>query len=107
MEAAPAAPAAPAAGCGAPVERRLVRREAPEDRGSDVVSDDDVADMKDELAALRMGVGRARRMRCEVGIEPARSAAEATASCDGGIHGASRWILPRMWPGMRSAVASA
>jgi len=28
-----------------------------------------VADMKDEFAAFRIGVGRARRMRCEVGME--------------------------------------
>lgn len=28
-----------------------------------------VADMNEEFAALRMGVGRARRMRCDVGME--------------------------------------
>lgn len=31
--------------------------------------DEDVALMKLEFAALRIGVGRARRMRCEVGRE--------------------------------------
>lgn len=71
-----------------------------------------VADMKLELAALRNGVGRARRSFCEVGMafvggRGAWADAPKTDICDGGIHGARRWIRPRMCWGIRRAVASA
>lgn len=45
---------------------RFARREP---FGSDVVMDVLVADMKLLLATLSIGVGSARRIRCEVGIE--------------------------------------
>lgn len=58
-----------------------------------------VALMKLEFATLSMGVGRARRMRCEVGREFAGGDATwppITLICDGGIHGARRWMRPRI-----------
>ena len=58
-----------------------------------------VALMKLEFAALRIGVGRARRIRCEVGREFAGGDATwppNTLIWDGGIHGARRCIRPRM-----------
>lgn len=69
-----------------------------------------VALIKLEFAALRMGVGSARRIRCDVGSEFAGGDAfwEPVAFiCDGGIHGASRCIRPRICCGMRRAVARA
>jgi hypothetical protein len=69
-----------------------------------------VALMKLELATLRKGVGSARKIFCDVGTAPTggNSCCEPiTDSCDGGIHGASRWMRPRMCCGMRSATASA
>jgi len=99
------------AGWGAGVaDRRFVRR--PLVRGREVVREEEVADMKEEFAAFRIGVGRARRMRWDVGMLPAFSPLlSPVLTTDsiwlGGIHGARRWILPRMWPGMRSAVARA
>lgn len=67
--------------------------------GSDVVIDVLVADMKLLLATLSMGVGRARRIRWEVGMalvggrfcDPPN-----TFICEGGIQGARRCILPRI-----------
>jgi hypothetical protein len=67
--------------------------------GSDVVIDVLVADMKLLLATLSIGVGNARRIRCEVGMALVGGVAcepPNTLICDGGIHGASRCILPRM-----------
>lgn len=78
--------------------------------GNEVVIDVLVADMKLLLATLSIGVGRARRIRCEVGIACVGGRAcdpPKTFICDGGIQGARRWILPRMCWGIRRAVASA
>jgi hypothetical protein len=69
-----------------------------------------VALMKLEFAAFRMGVGRARRMRWEVGRVFAGGEAvwpPMTFICDGGIHGARRCMRPRICWGIRSAVARA
>lgn len=69
-----------------------------------------VADMKEEFAALRIGVGRARRIRWDVGIELEGGDAFWAPKVfiwEGGIHGARRWIRPRMCWGMRRAVARA
>lgn len=52
-----------------------------------------VAVIKLLLAALRIGVGRARRIRWDVGIEFVGGDAcepPKTFICEGGIHGASR-----------------
>lgn len=69
-----------------------------------------VALMKLELATFKNGTGSARRMRCEYGTALFGSGSlwvPIPDICDGGIHGASRWIRPRMCWGMRSAVANA
>jgi hypothetical protein len=66
--------------------------------------------MNELVAAFRIGVGRARRIRWLVGM-----ALVGGRFCEvpktfiwlGGIHGARRWIRPRMCCGMRSAVARA
>lgn len=52
-----------------------------------------VAVMNELFAALRNGVGSARRMRCEVGIALVGGIAcdvPKTLICDGGIQGANR-----------------
>lgn len=51
-----------------------------------------VALIKLLLAALRIGVGSARRILCDVGIECVGGSWEApnTLICEGGIHGARR-----------------
>jgi hypothetical protein len=71
-----------------------------------------VAVMKLELAALRIGVGSARNIFCDVGMafvggRGVCAEAPKTDICDGGIQGASRCIRPRMCWGIRRAVASA
>jgi hypothetical protein len=69
-----------------------------------------VAVMKELFAAFRKGVGRARRILWDVGIALVGGdacAAPNTFICDGGIHGASRWMRPRICCGIRSAVARA
>lgn len=69
--------------------------------GSEEVMLELVAAMKLLLATLRIGVGSARRIFWLVGMalvggngfwEPP----PITLICDGGIHGARRWILPRI-----------
>lgn len=78
--------------------------------GNELVIELLVADMKELLAALRIGVGRARRILWLVGM-----ALVGGRACDapntfiwlGGIQGASKWIRPRMCCGMRKAVANA
>ena len=58
-----------------------------------------VALMKLEFAAFNIGVGRARKIRCEVGIELVGGEAiwaPNTFNWEGGIHGASRCIRPRI-----------
>jgi len=54
---------------GAGVSRPVDLRLRPLDFGRLLVIELLVALMKLEFAALRMGVGRARRMRCDVGNE--------------------------------------
>lgn len=61
--------------------------------GNELVIELLVAVMKLLLAALRMGVGRARRIRCEVGIALVGGRVcdvPKTFIWDGGIHGARR-----------------
>lgn len=62
-----------------------------------------------ELAARRNGVGNDRKIRCEYGSEVAGSSCcvPMADSWDGGIHGARRWMRPRICCGIRRAVASA
>ena len=63
------------------------------------MSDALVADMNEEFAALRNGVGNALRIRCEAGTAAGDGApcdVEIVSSCEGGIHGAKRWIFPRI-----------
>lgn len=76
---------------GAPVDLRFARRGF---FGSDVVMDVLVADMKLLLATLRTGVGKARRIRCDVGIEFVGKEVwllfPKTFICEGGIQGARR-----------------
>ena len=52
-----------------------------------------VALRKLEFAALRIGVGKERKIRCEYGTEPAGNDSCCEPSndiCEGGIHGARR-----------------
>jgi hypothetical protein len=61
--------------------------------GSELVMELLVAVMKLLFAAFRKGVGRARRIRCEVGMALVGGSdceAPKTFICDGGIHGASK-----------------
>ena len=80
--------------------------------GRELVMLELVADMKLLLAALRNGVGSALRILWLVGIALVGGSgvwalAPNTDIWDGGIHGASRCILPRICCGILSAVASA
>lgn len=67
-----------------------------------------VAVMNELFAAFSIGVGSARRIRCDVGmafVGGRFSDAPKTFICEGGIQAERRWILPRMCWGMRRAVA--
>ena len=84
------------AGVSRPVDFLLLRLG---DLGRLLVMELLVALIKLELAALRIGVGSARRMRWEVGSELVGGDATCppnTFIWEGGIHGARRWIRPRM-----------
>lgn len=67
--------------------------------GSELVMELLVAVMKLLFAAFKIGVGNARRIRCEVGMAFVGGRVcevPNTFIWDGGIQGARRWILPRM-----------
>ena len=67
--------------------------------GKELVMELLVAVMKLLFAALRNGVGKARRIRCDVGmafVGGSDCEAPNTFIWDGGIHGASKWIRPRI-----------
>lgn len=77
--------------------------------GNELVNELLVAVMKELLAALRKGVGNALRIRCDVGMAfvGGEAAVPKVFICDGGIHGARRWMRPRICWGIRRAVANA
>lgn len=69
-----------------------------------------VAFIKLEFATFKIGVGRARRILCEYGtalLGKGSLCVPKLVIWEGGIHGASRWIRPRMCCGIRRAVANA
>ena len=77
--------------------------------GSELVRELLVAVMNELLAALRNGVGKALRIRWEVGMAFVGGDVDAPKVFiwDGGIHGTRRCIRPRICWGIRSAVARA
>jgi hypothetical protein len=97
----------PVAGVSRPVDLRLLRLW---DLGRLLVIELLVALIKLEFAAFKIGVGNARRIRWEVGIELVGGEAicpPMTFICEGGIQGARRCMRPRICWGIRRAVARA
>lgn len=71
---------------------------------------------QEDVESLRKGVGRIRKNRCDLGSTRAGDdpfeyvwspLTIGTTICEGGIHGASRCILPRTFIGMFNATARA